>query len=50
MLNKEIIDVGDDEFDLAIKLGKTRPGAVILIRKVLSEDVVYDLPTTEVVR
>jgi hypothetical protein len=48
--NKEIIDVGDDAFDLAIKLGKTYPDAVILIRKVVPETVVYDLPSPEVVR
>lgn len=50
MKDKQIIDVGDDEFDLAIKLGKTHPGAVILIRRVTSENVVYDLPSPEVVR
>jgi hypothetical protein len=48
--DKQIIDVGDDEFDLAIKLGKTHPGAVILIKRVASETVVHDLPSPEVVR
>ena len=47
---KEIIDVGDDAFDLAITLGKTYPDEVILIRKVVLETVVYDLPSPEVVR
>jgi len=50
MKDKQIIDVGDDEFDLAIKFGKTHPGAVILIRKVVLDDAVYDLPSPEVVR
>ncbi|MEX2682105.1 MAG: hypothetical protein Q6373_010925 [Candidatus Sigynarchaeota archaeon] len=50
MKDKQIIDVGGDEFDLAIKLEKTYPGAVILIRRVASEDVVHDLPSPEVVR
>jgi uncharacterized protein (DUF433 family) len=38
-----IIGVGDDEFDLVEKMQRENPGQVILVKKVVPEDPVYDL-------
>ncbi len=50
MKNGKILDVGDDEFQLAEKFSVTRPGEVILIKKVVAQDTPVDLYSLEVVK
>ncbi len=46
--DKKVIDLGVDEFDLGAKLAITWPNDVIIIKKVVADDAVFDLSSPEV--
>jgi hypothetical protein len=50
MKDKTVIDVGDDEYELVVKMSERYPDDVVLVKKVVPATPVYDLSSSEVIR